>query len=184
MICMFNAIRHCLMMCLKTVKTSVLKYMISILLFLTAPRLVWQACLKKTGVKLELLTDYNVLLMVEKEIRNGICQAIHRYPKVNNKYMKNDDKNIILSYLMYLKVNNLHGSAMSQKLPRNGFKWVKNLLQFNESFIKGYNKNSDREYFLEVDIEYPKKLFNLHKDLSFLPERKKIEKSKKLICGI
>ena len=60
--------------------------------------------------------------MVEKDIRDGICHAIHRYAKANNKYMKNYDKKIILSYLMYLDTNNLYGLAMSQNLPVNGFK--------------------------------------------------------------
>ena len=61
--------------------------------------------------------------MVEKDIRDGICHAIHRYAKANNKYMKNYDKKIILSYLTYLDTNNLYGLAMSQNLPVNGFKW-------------------------------------------------------------
>ena len=66
--------------------------------FLSAPGLAWQACLKKTEMKLELLTDIDTLLMVEKGIRDGMCHAIHRYAKANNKYMKNYDKNIISSY--------------------------------------------------------------------------------------
>ena len=125
-----------------------------------------------------------MLLMVEKGIRDGICQAIHRHAKANNKYMKNCNKDIISSYLMYLDANNLYGWAMSQKLPVNGFKWVKNLSQFNKSFIRNYNENSDIGYFLELDIDYPEKLFNLHKDLPFLPERKKVNKVEKLICSI
>ena len=76
-----------------------------------------------------------MLLMVEKGTRGGICQAIHRYAKANNKYMKNYDKDIISSYLMYLDANNLYGWAMSQKLPVNGFKWVEKLSRFNEIFI-------------------------------------------------
>ena len=98
--------------------------------------------------------------------------------------MKNYDKSIESSYLMYLDANNLYGWAMSLKRPLISFKWVKKLSKFNESFIKGYNENSDRGYFLEVDVEYPKNLFNLHKDLLFSPERKKIEKCNKLICNI
>ena len=98
-----------------------------------------------------------MLLMVEKGIRGGICQAIHRYAKANNKYMKNHGKNIESSYLMYLDANNLYGWAMSQQLPVNSFKWVKELSKFNESFIKGYDENSDKGYFLEVDVEYLKK---------------------------
>ena len=73
----------------------------------------------------------DVLLMVEKGTRGGICQAIHRYAKANNKYMKNYNKDIISSYLMYLDANNLYGWVMSQKLPANGFKWVKNLFECN-----------------------------------------------------
>ena len=88
--------------------------------FLSAPGLVWQACFKKTGVNLELLTDIDMLLMVEKGIRNGFCQAMHRYAKANNKYMNNYDKSIESSYLMYLDANNLNGWAMCQKLPING----------------------------------------------------------------
>ena len=125
-----------------------------------------------------------MLLMFEKGIRGGICQAIHMHAKANNKYMKNYNKDIISSYLMYLDANNLYGWAMSQKLPMNGFKWVKNLSQFNESFIRNYDENSDIGYFLEVDIDYPEKLFNLHKDLPFLPERKKVNKVEKLLCSI
>ena len=68
--------------------------------FLSAPGLAWQPCLKKTGVKLELLTDIDMLLMVEKGIRGEICQVIHKYAKANNKCMKNYDKNTESSYLM------------------------------------------------------------------------------------
>ena len=128
---MFKVIHYCLQMYLKTLETSVLKYMNSILLiFLSAPGLAWQTCLKKTVVKLELLTNIDMLLMVEKSIRGGICHAIHRYTTANDKYMKNYDKNIESSYLMYLDANSLYGWAMSQKLPANGFKWVEELSQF------------------------------------------------------
>ena len=92
---------------------------------MSTPGLAWQACLKKTGVKLELIADYDMILMIEKGIRSRICQATHKYAKVNNKYMKNYDKNIESSYIEYLNANNLFEWAMSQKLPTNGFKWVK-----------------------------------------------------------
>ena len=154
--------------------------------FVSAPGLAWQVCLKKTGVKLVLLTDIDMLLMVEKGTRGGICQAIHRYAKANNKYMKNYDKNIESSYIEYLDANNLYGWAMSQKLPVNDFKWVKQeeLSKFNEDFIKNYDENGDIGYFLEVDIDYLKELFNLHKDLPFLPVSKTVNKVEKLICSI
>ena len=117
--------------------------------FLSAPGLAWQACLKKAGVKLELLADIDMLLIAEKEIGGGICQAIHRYAKANNTYVNNYDKTIESLHLMYLDANNLYGWANSQKLPVNGFKWAKNLSKLNESFIKGYNENSNRGYFLK-----------------------------------
>ena len=74
-----------------------------------ASGLAWQACLKKTEVKLELITGYDMILMIEKGVRSGICQATHRYAKANNKYMKNYDKNIESSYIDYLDANNLYG---------------------------------------------------------------------------
>ena len=77
--------------------------------FLSVPGLAWQACLNRTGVKLELLADVDMLLIIEKGIRGGICHAIHRYAKANNKYMKNYDKNKESSYIQYLDANNLHG---------------------------------------------------------------------------
>ena len=122
-----------------------------------------------------------MLLMVEKAIRGEICHVIHRYAKGNNKYMKNYDINIISSYLMYLDTNNLYEWGMSQKLPVNCFKWVEELSKFDERFIKDYDENSNKRYVLEVDVEYPKMLFNLHSDLSFLPKRNKIKECK-LVC--
>ena len=83
--------------------------------------------MKKTGVELELLTDYDILLMIEEGIRGGICHAVHRYAKANNEYMKNCDKSKESSYIQYLDANNLYGAAMSEKLPINGFKWVNDI---------------------------------------------------------
>ena len=85
------------------------KYGLDPVYFVSEPGLAWQACFKKTEVKLELLTDYDMILMIEKGIRGGICQAVHRYAKANNKYMKNYDKNNESSYIEYLDANNLCG---------------------------------------------------------------------------
>ena len=152
--------------------------------FLSLPGLAWQACLKKTSIKLELLTDYDILLMAEEGIRGGICHSIHRYAKANNKYMENYNKNEESSYIQYLDTNNLYGSAMSQKLPVNGFKWVEDISRINEEFIKNYDENNDKEYILEVDVKYTKKLHDIHSDLPFLPKRMKIDKCKKLVCTL
>ena len=102
--------------------------------FLSAPGLAWQVAFKKTKVELELLTDIDMLLMVEKGKRRGICHPINRYGKANNKYMKEYDKNKEPSYLKYLGVNNLYGWAMSQKLPVKYLSWLKiflNLMKFS-----------------------------------------------------
>ena len=74
----------------------------------------------------------------------------------------------------------MYGSAMSQKIPVNDFKWVDETYQFNEDFIKLYDEDSNIGYFLEADVLYPEKLHELHNDLPFLPERKKIEKIEEL----
>ena len=136
--------------------------------------------LKKANVHLELLTDIDMLLMIEGGIRGAMCQSLHRYAKANNKYMKNCNKNIESSYLMYLDVNNLYGWAMSQKLPVNGFKWENDLSRFNEDFIKKCNENSDIGYFFEVDVEYPKKYLVLIKNYRFYLIEKNSKKLKNL----
>ena len=150
--------------------------------FLSLPGLAFQACLKKTNIELELLTDYDMLLMVEEGIRGGICHAIHRYAKANNKYMKNYNNNEETSYIQYLDANNLYGWAMSKKLTVNGFRWLDSdeINEINEEFIKNYNENDNKGYILEVDIKYPERLHELHS----VPERMKIDKCKKLVCNL
>ena len=151
--------------------------------FLSLPGLAWQACLKKTNIELELLTDYDMLLMVEEGIRGGICHSIQRYAKANNKYMKSYNKDEESSYIQYLDANNLYGWAMSKKLPVNGFKWLDSN-EINEDFIKNYNENENKGYILEVDVEYPKRLHELHSDLPFLSERMEVNKCKKHVCNL
>ena len=84
-------------------------------------------CLKITKVRLELLTDEDMLLMVEEGIRGEICQAINHYESANNKYMKNYNKNVASTFLEYLDANNLYGWAMCKKLPIGKFRWAKKL---------------------------------------------------------
>ena len=104
------------------------------------PGLSWHSCLKKTGVKLELLTDNNMLLQFEKGIRGGIATVVHKYAKANNKYMKNYDSAKQSTYLMYVDANNFYRYAMSKKLPVDNFKWETNLSIFTEDFIKNYDE--------------------------------------------
>ena len=145
--------------------------------FLTAPGLACNACLKKTEIELELLTDNDMLNVFEKEICGGICQATYRYAKANNKYMKNYDKNKESSFLIYDDANNLYGWSMCKKLPVGDFKCV-------DDFIKNFDEESDIGYRFVVDVEYPKNLHKLHSDLPFLPERMKINKCDKLVCNL
>ena len=106
-----------------------------------------------------------MLLMVENDIRGGICHAIHGYATANNKYMKGYDKNKESPYPKYWDVNNLYCWEMSQKLPVNNFELIEDSPQFNEDFLKNYNEESNEGYFLEVDVKYRKKLYEVHNNL-------------------
>ena len=140
--------------------------------YYTAPGLAWDACLKMTNINLELLSDPNMLLMFEKGIRGGISMISNRYGEANNKYMgKNFNKNKLSKYLMYLDANNLYGSAMSEKLPIHSFKWLSSREMerlFNNQVVQIWEKTP---CILEVDLEYPENLHDLHNDYPFCPER-------------
>ena len=106
-----------------------------------------------------------MLLMVEKGIRSGICQAIYRFVKAGNKYMLKKNKNMLKiknHHILSIGNNAFYEWAMSQKLSANDFGWVEETSQFNEDFIKFYNKNSDIGYFIEADVHYRKKLHELY----------------------
>ena len=160
------------------------KYQLDSTYFVSAPGLAWQACLKKTGVKLELITEYDMILMIEKGIRGGIRQATHWYAKANNKFMENYVKNID-SYIEYLDANNLYGWAMSQKLPINGFKWVKQEknFKFNEDFIKNMMKILTRDIFLKQILIIQKNYLIFIKIYHFYLKEKRLKKSKNLFVA-
>ena len=153
--------------------------------FYTSPRLAWQASLKKTGVRLELLTDPDMLLMTERCIRGGITQAVHQYAKANNKYMgEKFDPEKVSSFLQYLDANNLYGWAMSQSLPTGGFKWVDDVSRFTPDEIGRFVKRCSKGYLLEVNVKYPGRLHDLHNDLPFMCEKMKINKVEKLVPNL
>ena len=142
------------------------------LYYFTAPGLAWDACLKITDIDLELLSDVNMLLMFEKGIRGGISIISNRYGEANNKYMgKGFNKNKPSKYLMYLDANNLYGCAMSEKLPTHGFKWLTGG-EIEKNYENQHNLNK-MPCILEVDLEYPENLHDLHNDYPLYPEKVK-----------
>ena len=144
--------------------------------YFSAPGLAWEAALKVTEVELELLSDIEELLVVEKDIRGGVSTISNRYGKSNNKYMGDKyDASKPKKYITYLDANNLYGWAMSKPLPTYGFKWMEP------------NELEDRRNhlcILEVDLEYPKKLHDWHNDYLLPPEQIKVNKVKKLIPNL
>ena len=134
--------------------------------YFTAPGLTWDAMLLFTKIKLELLQDYDQVLMIEAGIRGGICQVSHRYGEANNKYMENYNPENPSLFITYEDANNQYGWAMCHPLPYGGFQWVSpdviNLDLLCEDGPFGY--------ILEVDVEYPAELHDNHNDLPFLPE--------------
>ena len=141
--------------------------------YYTAPGLAWDATLKITGVELELLTNIDMLLMIEKGIRGGVSVISNRYGKANNKYM--GDKFVASEISKYIDANNLYGWAMSKPLPTHGFKWMK------DSELEKWEKYS---CILEVDLEYPKNLHDLHNDYPLAPEQIEVNKVDKLIPNL
>ena len=140
--------------------------------YFTAPGLAWDALLKITEIELELLSDPDMLLFIERGIRGGISMISNRYGRANNKYMRGGfNKNKLLKYLMYLDANNLYGFAMSMKLPTHGFKWLTSgemeKLYENQE-LNTWNKTP---CILMVDLEYPKPLHDKHNDYPLCPER-------------
>ena len=153
--------------------------------YYTAPGLAWDAMLKMTKINLELLSDVDKLLMIEKGIRGGISIISNRYGKANNKYMKDFNEKELSKYLMYLDANNLYGWAMSQKLPIHSFEWmtdkeIKNL--FKVQVVQFWERTP---CILEVDLTYPEELHDLHNDYPLCPERVECDKGvKKLIPNL
>ena len=139
--------------------------------YFTSPRM---SLLKKTGVEIELLTDYDQHVFVEKGIRGGISMSSKRFVKANNPMVSDYDSEKEKSYIMYLDANNLCGWAMSQPLPTGGFKWVENCVELEKTIIN-HPSDSEKGYILEVDLEYPHELHDTHNAYPLAPEKLKVE---------
>ena len=151
-------------------KTCLQYYKLDPCHYFTSPGLSWDAMLKMTNIKLELMTDTDMFQFIEKGMRGGISYIANRYGKANNKYMSKYDENMPSKYIMYLDANNLYGWAMSQYLPTGGFKWLTEK-QINKINLAQYNEDSNKGLLIEVDLEYPKELHDLHNDYPLAAER-------------
>ena len=117
---------------------------------------------------LEKISDIDKYLFIEKRLRGGISYIAKRYPKVNNKYMNDYDPKKPSTFISYLDINDLYGWAMSEYLPYGGFKWLKNVDEFD---VMSVSEKSPIGYFLEVDLKYPDELHELHNDYPLAPEK-------------
>ena len=135
----------------------------------------FDAMLKMTDIKLELMTDIDMYQFIEKGMRGGISFIANRYSKANNKYMKDYDEKTPSKYIMYLDANNLYGFAMSQYLPTGGFRWMSEK-QINKLNLANYKEESKKGLILEVDLEYSKELHTIHNDYPIGPEKVKVTK--------
>ena len=141
--------------------------------FYTSPGLSWQACLRMTKIESELLTDPDMYLFIEEGLRGGISMISNRYSKANNPYIAGYDKDQKTNYIIYLDANNLYGNSMSQPLPEGGFVWL-NEEEIIDLDLTNIADDSEEGYILEVDLEYPPDLHDLHSDYPLAPEKMKV----------
>ena len=154
-------------------KTCLKYYKLDPCHYFTSPGLSWDAMLKMTNIKLELMTDIDMFQFIEKGLRGGISYIANRYGEANNKYMKEYDEKAPSKYIMYLDANNLYGWAMSQYLPTGRFKWMTQK-QIDKIDLAKYKEDSDKGIILEVDLKYPKELHDLHNDYPLAAEKIKV----------
>ena len=156
-------------------KTCLHQYGLDPAHYYTSPGLSWDALLKKTGVTLELLTDYDQHLFIEKGMRGGISMVSKRHARANNPRVEGYDPEKPNSHILYLDANNLYGWAMSQALPTGGFSWVEDCKGLAET-IKDQPADGSEGYILEVDLEYPKELHDEHNAYPLAPERMVVQR--------
>ena len=133
----------------------------------TSPGLSWDAMLKMTNIKLELMVDIDMFQFIEKGMHGGAFYIANRYGKANNKYINKYDEKAPSKYIMYL---DLYGWAMSQYLPTGNFKWMTDK-EISKIDLAKYKENGKKGFILEVDLEYPIELHDLHNDYPIAPEK-------------
>ena len=135
--------------------------------YYTLPNFAFDAMLKLTGIEIDLVYNQEMFEMIEAGLRGGMTQTTCKKAEANNKYMGSDyDKNKASSYINYLDANNLYGLSMIQKLPYRSLKWEDKITE--DDIIN--NENGRTGFILEVDLEYPKELHDLHNDYPLAPE--------------
>ena len=157
-------------------KTCLQYYKLDPCHYFSSPGLSWDAMLKMTKIKLELMTDIDMFQFIEKGLRGGTSYIANRFSEANNKYMENFDENKPSKYIMYLDANNLYGWAMSQYLPTGNFKWLTKE-QIEKTNLANYSEEHDEGLILEVDLDYPQELHDLHNDYPLAPEKLKVNKN-------
>ncbi len=156
-------------------KTCKKAYGLEALHYYTSPGLAWDAMLKFTSIELDLISDQDMYLMIEKGIRGGVSTITKRYSLANHKYLDNYNPNKPSQYILYLDANNLYGWAMDKPLPHKNFEWMK------EEDLENWKS---KPCILEVDLEYPDELHDLHNEYPLAPERISLGKTEKLVPNL
>ena len=157
-------------------KTRIQYYKLNPCHYFTSPGLSWDAMLKMTNIKLELMTDIDIFQFIEKGMRGGVSYIANRYGNANNKYMKEYNEKAPSKYIMYLDANNLYLWAMSQYLPTGNFKWMTDK-EISKIDLGKYKKDGKKGLIVEVDLEYPQELHDMHNDYPVCPEKVKVSKN-------
>ena len=154
-------------------KTCMQYYKLDPCHYFTSPGLSWDAMLKMTNIKLELMTDIDMFQFIEKGMHGGVSYIANRYGNANNKYMKEYSEKAPSKYIMYLDANNLYGWAMSQYLPTGNFKWMTDK-EISKIDLGKYKADSKKGFILEVDLKYPQELHDIHNDYPVASEKVKV----------
>ena len=154
-------------------KTCMQYYKLDPCHYFTSPGLSWDAMLKMTNIKLELMTDIDMFQFIEKGMCGGVSYIANRYGNANNKYMKEYDEKAPSKYIMYLDANNFYGWAMSQYPPTSNFKWMTDK-EISKIDLGKYKADGKKGLILEVDLEYPQELHDIH---NVAPEKVKVSKN-------
>ena len=154
-------------------KTCMQYYKLDPCHYFTSPGLSWDDMLKMTNINLELMTDIDMFQFIEKGMRGGVSCIANRYGNAKNKYMKEYNEKAYSKYIMYLDSNNLYFWAMSQYLPTGNFKWMTDK-EISKIDLGRYKADGKKGLILEVDLEYPQELHDIHNDYPVAPEKVKV----------